>query len=53
MAELQVPRFVIARVLGHSDTSITATYDRASYRGEKLEALEQWVDFISRLGETK
>jgi integrase len=53
MAELQVPRFVIARVLGHSDTSITATYDRASYRGEKLEALEHWVDFISRLGETK
>lgn len=49
MAELQVPRFVIARVLGHSDTSITATYDRASYRGEKLEALEQWVKFLTRL----
>jgi integrase len=49
MAELQVPRFVIARVLGHSDTSITATYDRASYRGEKLEALETWVQFINKL----
>ena len=47
MAELQVPRFVIARVLGHSDTSITATYDRASYRGEKLEALEKWHTFLS------
>jgi integrase len=49
MAELQVPRFTIARVLGHSDTSITATYDRASYRGEKLDALERWVKFISDL----
>ena len=49
MAELQVPRFVIARVLGHSDTSITATYDRASYRGEKLEALGKWFKFLTRL----
>jgi integrase len=49
MAELQVPRFTIARVLGHSDTAITATYDRASYRGEKLEALEQWAQFVNGL----
>ncbi len=51
MAELQVPRFTISRVLGHSDTSITATYDRASYRDEKLEALERWVQFIVELGD--
>jgi integrase len=51
MAELQVPRFTIARVLGHSDTSITAVYDRASYRDEKLEALKRWVKFIDELEE--
>jgi integrase len=51
MAELQVPRFTIARVLGHSDTSITAVYDRATYRGEKLEALEKWCNFLSKLEE--
>jgi integrase len=46
MAEMQIPRFTIARVLGHSDTSITATYDRASYRQEKLEALKKWGCFV-------
>jgi len=46
MAEMEVQRFTIARVLGHSDNSITAVYDRASYRTEKLVALEQWSDFV-------
>ena len=49
MAEMQVPRFTVSRVLGHSDTSITATYDRASYRAEKLDALLLWEKFISGL----
>ncbi|MDU8925934.1 tyrosine-type recombinase/integrase [Alisedimentitalea sp. MJ-SS2] len=40
MASSGVQRFVVERVLGHSDSSITAIYDRASYRGEKREALE-------------
>ena len=53
MAELQVPRFTIARVLGHSDTSITATYDRASYRREKLEALGKWFEFVAGLEERR
>jgi integrase len=49
MAEMQIPRFTISRVLGHADTSITAVYDRASYRGEKLEALEKWGKFVAEL----
>jgi integrase len=49
MAELQVPRFNIARILGHSDTSITATYDRASYRDEKGRAMEVWANFVLNL----
>lgn len=33
-------RFIVERVLGHSDSSVTAIYDRATYRDEKREALE-------------
>lgn len=46
MAEMQVPRFTVARVLGHSDTAVTAIYDRANYRAEKLEALVRWEQFV-------
>jgi integrase len=49
MSELKEPRFTIARVLGHSDTSVTATYDRASYRDEKRVALEKWTSFVLAL----
>jgi integrase len=49
MSEAGVPRFTIARVLGHADTSITATYDRASYRDEKRAALEKWASFLTRV----
>ena len=51
MAEMQIRRFTIARVLGHSDTSITATYDRASYHDEKLVALKKWGEFVAGLEE--
>lgn len=40
MAESKIPRFTIERVLGHADTGVTATYDRASYRDEKRDAVE-------------
>jgi len=33
-------RFIVARVLGHSDNSVTASYDRTAYRDEKRAALE-------------
>jgi len=36
----KVTRFIVERVLGHSDGSVTATYDRSSYREEKGAALE-------------
>lgn len=40
MASRRVTRFVVERVLGHSDSSITAIYDRSGYRDEKRAALE-------------
>ena len=39
MAEAGIPRFTIARVLGHADRSVTAVYDRHSYLKETQQAL--------------
>ncbi len=47
MASRGIQRFVVERVLGHSDSSVTAIYDRASYRDEKREALEVLAGTIS------
>jgi integrase len=43
MAIAGVSRFVIARVLNHVDTGVTAVYDRATYDAEKRGALETWA----------
>lgn len=40
MSEAGAQRFVIERVLGHADSTVTAIYDRASYRQDKRAALE-------------
>jgi integrase len=43
MASGGVPRFVIGRVLNHSeDKDITSVYDRYSYDAEKKAAMEFW-----------
>lgn len=43
MASGGVPRFVISRVLNHSEGEhITSVYDRYSYDGEKKAAMEFW-----------
>jgi integrase len=47
MAEGKVSRFIIERALGHADQGVTATYDRASYRDEKLEAFEVVASVLS------
>ena len=46
MAEGGVSRFVIERVLGHADSSVTAIYDRATYRDEKRAALEVLAETV-------
>ena len=40
MAEGGVSRFIIERTLGHTETGVTAVYDRHHYRDEKRAALE-------------
>ena len=42
MAKAGVERFIIARVLNHSDKTITAIYERHSYDSEKRKALNAW-----------
>lgn len=40
MADHGVQRFTVERVIGHTDSSVTAIYDRSKHRAEKLTALE-------------
>ena len=49
MAEAGTPRVVLGRILNHSDRSVTAIYDRASYSGPAREALDQWARTLARI----
>jgi integrase len=42
LASLGVDRFIIGRILNHSDRSVTGIYDRHSYLNETRHALERW-----------
>ena len=42
LAELEVPRLTISRVLNHKEGGVTLIFDRHSYFEEKLAALELW-----------
>ena len=42
LAELEVPRLTISRILSHKEGGVTSTYDQHSYFKEKLAALELW-----------
>ena len=44
MTSIGIPRFVVARVLNHVETGVTAVYDRHSYDLEKRDALTRWED---------
>ncbi len=47
MSKLKVPRFIVSRVLNHSDPSVTGKhYDRYEFLDEKREALEKWNSYI-------
>jgi integrase len=49
MARAGVPRFIIARVLGHADRSVTGVYDWFEYLNEKRAALETWARVVSAI----
>lgn len=50
MSEAGVLRFIVERVLGHTDNSVTAVYDRATYRDEKRDALEKLAATVVKTG---
>ena len=44
LSKLGVDRFLLQRVMNHTDKSVTKIYDRYSYLDEKREALQKWAD---------
>jgi integrase len=42
MTSMGVPRLTVSKILNHTETSVTAIYDRHSYDNEKREALIVW-----------
>ena len=49
MPKLGVLRFIVARVLNHTEHTVTDIYDRYSYLSEKREALQRWGDHLETL----
>ncbi len=48
MASEGVPRIVIQKILNHTDTSVTAIYERYSYDSDKRDALARWECMVGR-----
>jgi integrase len=49
MAQLGVPRFIVERVLNHTDRTVTSVYDRYSYSTEKMAAVRKLGAFVERM----
>lgn len=49
MARLGIDRVVIAKVLNHTDRSVTAVYERHGYDSEKRHALDVWGNHVMRV----
>ena len=43
MSALRVERFIVSRVLNHTDSTVTGIYDQYEYLDEKRAALERWA----------
>jgi integrase len=53
MARCGTQRFIVARVLGHVDRSVTGVYDRFEYFWEKRVALDGWARRVAQILEGK
>ena len=53
MARAGVQRFIVARVLGHIDRSVTGVHDRHEYLSEKRWALDTWARRLAAILEPK
>ena len=53
MARLGVDRVVIAKVLNHAETEVTAVYDRFRYEPAMRRALDLWAAELLSIVERK
>jgi integrase len=53
MAELGVPRFIIERVLNHTDRTVTSVYDRYTYAKEKMDAVVKLGAYVSKIARAR
>lgn len=44
-----MPRLVVAKILNHVETGVTAVYDRHSYDPEKRAALDYWGNRLEQI----
>lgn len=49
MTGLGIPRSIVGKVLGHSEQSITKTYDHSTYEKQKREALDAWAQKLTQI----
>jgi len=49
MTAIGIPRLVVSKILNHTETSVTAIYDRHSYDIEKKQALVKWGNYLTNL----
>jgi hypothetical protein len=48
MGRLGVNRFILSRVLNHTDSSVDGIYDRHDYLSQKRRALDLWAAELHR-----
>jgi integrase len=49
MTSMGIPRLVVAKILNHVETDVTAVYDRHSYDAEKRWALDVWARQLQKI----
>ncbi|QBR83839.1 site-specific integrase [Legionella israelensis] len=49
ITSIGIPRLVVSKILNHSETSVTAIYDRHGYDNEKRNALEAWAKRLQEI----
>jgi integrase len=49
MTSMGISRLVVARILNHAESGITAVYDRYSYDSEKRQALDAWAQRLQAI----
>jgi len=49
MTSMGIQRLTVSKILNHSESSVTAIYDRHSYDNEKLHALASWASKLNEI----